>query len=144
MRLPISLSSGRCTGESSCKGYYIIVLYLLTFPLLSIAASLHVWLDAIFSLVRCGTLSCAFMLIVLILYTMYCAMCNVVFQAARCPVCWREQDMGSPRQDRPQPVESLDAVLMDIEQRGRLIITIHRTGGKTVHLLSLRACALGD
>jgi len=50
----------------------------------------------------------------------------------------------SPRQGRPQLVESLDAVLMDIEQHGRLIIIIRRTGSRTVRLLPPRARALGD
>jgi len=31
LRLPVSHPSGRCTGESSCKRYYIITLYRLTF-----------------------------------------------------------------------------------------------------------------
>jgi len=52
--------------------------------------------------------------------------------------------MGLPRWDRPHPLESVDAFLMDIEQRKRLIITVHRTGGRTVRLLPPRARALSD
>jgi len=32
MKIPILLSSGRCTGESFCKRCYVIILYVLTFP----------------------------------------------------------------------------------------------------------------
>jgi len=67
---------------------------------------------------------------------MRCAGCNLVSEVSRCLVCGRAlvpsevlKSEGSP------PAESLDAVLMDVEQRGLLIITIFSDGSRVMHLL---------
>jgi len=68
---------------------------------------------------------------------MYCSSCNIYSWSTRCPACWRGSGSGVPERDpKPRPLvetEPLDSVL--VEQRGRLVITIYRTGGRSVHLL---------
>jgi len=47
------------------------------------------------------------------------------------------------RDPDPLPLEEpLEAILMDVEQRERLVVTIDRAGDRSVRLLLPRACAL--
>jgi len=69
---------------------------------------------------------------------MRCAECSVIFGAAKCPVCGRVpiSSPGVPGSEEFHPAgETLDALLMDVEQRGLLIITVFRDGSRRVHLL---------
>jgi len=51
---------------------------------------------------------------------------------------------GAPAGPGASPGESLESVLMEIEQRGQLLITVYRSGGRVVRLLPPYARALAD
>jgi len=108
-------------------------------PFLSIyAASWRVRLDAIlsFSLLQDFFRS----------VRIKCELCNLSFWATKCPACWRGLSSElSDHEEKPQllaEMTDLEAVLMDVEQRGCLLITVFRNGGKVVRLLPPRARAL--
>jgi len=77
---------------------------------------------------------------------MVCISCGTRFWPTRCPACWRRYwatRVVVPESD-PDPLpleEPLEAVLLPLEQRGMLIVTIDRNGGRTVRLLPPRARA---
>jgi len=75
---------------------------------------------------------------------MTCINCGASFGPSRCPACWRKFWAAQSVEgfNDPLPLEEpLEAVLMPLEQRGRLVITIDRAGGRTVRLLPPRARA---
>jgi len=74
-----------------------------------------------------------------------CELCKVKFRVGKCPVCFPLSGLGVLPEDQGLPPgESLESVLMDIEQRGRLLITVYRSGGRVVRLLPPYARALAD
>jgi len=139
MRVPISPSSGRYTGESSCKGYYIIVLYLLTFLSIYLRSLLARSVGCIFSF--------SMLLGVVRIKKISYDLCTMWRSwPTWCLACWRKYWAARSENERdsdPLPLEEfLEVVLMDMEQRRRLIITIDRAGGRSVRLLPPGARAL--
>jgi len=69
---------------------------------------------------------------------MICMVCHLRYWASECSACFRGLSLGATYlEEKSQSLveRNLDAVLMDVEQRGRLVITVFRDGGRVVRLL---------
>jgi len=130
MRLPISLSSGKCTRENSCKRYYIIILYLFIF--------LFIYLRSLLARsVECDFFSSLQNFELWLTWIVRNSFGRPLHLLADVLVL-RFESVGT--WIGTSTYARIPRFLMDIEQRGRLIITVSCTGESSAPIPSPCSC----